>query len=393
MNFAMFYGEALDASDRGLRVKKNKSLLVYVMRKVRTMSTWFRAFPLFFLLMLLVPGAHAATADTKKRVRATIQPTTGKMVIRSGSPANGSAQAKTRSGIDGIKARIAASPRSTASTGTKLARSGKAAGRYQRVVDEEDPIILSVRSSAALVIDLEQGESVYEKNSGSVMPIASITKLMTSMVVLDAKLPLDQQIMISEDDLDGIKGTRSRLPVGAILTRRELLRLALMASENSAAAALGRSYPGGTAAFVVAMNRKARELGTRNTRYVEPTGLNSNNVSTARDLAQIVRASYEYDLIREYSTTESYEVEVTDGRERVFHNTNGLVRNGEWDIGLQKTGYISEAGRCMVMRATIAAKPYIIVLLDAVGRYTRIADANRIKRWIEVRYTGRRGLT
>jgi D-alanyl-D-alanine endopeptidase (penicillin-binding protein 7) len=225
------------------------------------------------------------------------------------------------------------------------------------------------------------------------MPIASITKLMTSMVVLDAKLPMEEQIMITEDDLDALKGTRSRLPVGAVLTRRELLRLALMASENSAAAALGRAYPGGTSAFVAAMNRKAREVGTRNTYYVEPTGLSSSNVSTARDLGQIVRASYGYALIREYSTTESYEVEIADGRERLFHNTNGLVRSGQWDIGLQKTGYISEAGRCMVMQVTIAAKPYIIVLLDAVGRYTRIADANRIKRWIEVRYAPRRGVT
>jgi D-alanyl-D-alanine endopeptidase (penicillin-binding protein 7) len=261
------------------------------------------------------------------------------------------------------------------------------------MLEDEDPINLSVSSSAALVIDLEQGQSVYEKNPGSVMPIASITKLMTSMVVLDAKLPMEEQIMITEDDLDALKGTRSRLPVGAVLTRRELLRLALMASENSAAAALGRAYPGGTSAFVAAMNRKAREVGTRNTYYVEPTGLSSSNVSTARDLGQIVRASYGYALIREYSTTESYEVEIADGRERLFHNTNGLVRSGQWDIGLQKTGYISEAGRCMVMQVTIAAKPYIIVLLDAVGRYTRIADANRIKRWIEVRYAPRRGIT
>jgi D-alanyl-D-alanine endopeptidase (penicillin-binding protein 7) len=283
----------------------------------------------------------------------------------------------------------------TSAKPSKYAKYAKASTRIHRTTafEYEDPINLSVKSGAALVIDLEEGQSVYEKNPGLVMPIASITKLMTSMVVLDAQLPMDEQIMITDDDLDDWKGTRSRLPVGAVLTRRELLRLALMASENSAAAALGRAYPGGTPAFVMAMNRKAREIGTRNTHYVEPTGLSSSNVSTARDLGLIVRASYRYDLIREYSTTESYEVEIADGRERLFHNTNGLVRSGQWDISLQKTGYISEAGRCLVMQATIAAKPYIIVLLDAVGRYTRIADANRIKRWIEVRYVPRRGIT
>ena len=392
-------GKVARHSDRPDLDYKNKSLLAYVICKVTTMSL-LRLSPVILILMLFAHGAGAATADVKKRVRATIQPKTGKMLIRSAGSTTRvteSVPAKARVARSGGKSSVGVAPRDAKPrmASSKFAKAGKSSVRLQRValLDAEDPLILSVRSGAALVIDLEQGASVYEKNPASVMPIASITKLMTSMVVLDAGLPMDQQIMIAEEDLDAIKGTRSRLPVGAVLTRRELLHLALMASENSAAAALGRSYPGGTQAFVSAMNRKARELGTQNTRYVEPTGLSSSNVSTARDLAQIVRASYGYDLIREYSTTESYEVEVADGRDRVFRNTNGLVRNGDWEIGLQKTGYISEAGRCLVMQATIAAKPYIIVLLDAVGRYTRIADANRIKRWIEVRYPGRRGLT
>lgn len=366
------------------------------MRKAHKMS-WVRFFPLLFIALLVVQGASAATSDSKKRVRATIKPASSTIVVRSASKSVKGAPAKaTRAPARGKGDAALASARSNRSSASpKVAKYAKASRRNHRfaALEDYDPINLNVSSGAALVIDLEEGHSVYEKNPGSVMPIASITKLMTSMVVLDAGLSLEESIVIADDDLDALKGTRSRLPVGAVLTRRELLRLALMASENSAAAALGRSYPGGTPAFVAAMNRKAREIGTRNTHYVEPTGLSSANVSTARDLGQIVRTSYRYAIIREYSTTESYEVEIAEGRERLFHNTNGLVRSGDWNIGLQKTGYISEAGRCLVMQATIAAKPYIIVLLDAVGRYTRIADANRIKRWIEVRYTPRRGIT
>ena len=370
------------------------------MRKAHNMS-WLRAVPLLVIVFLFTQGAGAATSDTKKRVRATIKPPSGAIVVRSAAPRSVTATAAkaTRAKDQGKSGVASAATRGTkrtvASANYRHSRYAKASLHPNRPAPryEEDPVNLTVQSGAALVIDLEEGQSVYEKNPGSVMPIASITKLMTSMVVLDAQLPLDEPIVIAEADLDALKGTRSRLPVGAVLTRRELLRLALMASENTAAAALGRAYPGGTAAFVAAMNRKAKEIGTRNTYYVEPTGLSSSNVSTARDLGQIVLASYRYDIIRDYSTTESWEVEIADGRERLFHNTNGLVRSGEWDIGLQKTGYISEAGRCLVMQATIAAKPYIIVLLDAVGRYTRIADANRIKRWIEVRYAPRRRIT
>jgi len=362
--------------------------------------SWLRVGPLLLIVVLFSLDASAVTVEPKKRVRATMKPPSGKVVVRGSSHTLRSSkevQPKVARSPSRIKAATTSIPRSVkrnlaASKHSKYTTASLRLHRFT-ALEEEDPINLSVSSAAALVIDLEHGQSVYEKNSGLVMPIASITKLMTSMVVLDAQLPLDEPIMITEDDLDELKGTRSRLPVGAVLTRRELLRLALMASENSAAAALGRTYPGGTAACVRAMNRKAKEIATRNTYFVEPTGLSSSNVSTARDLSQIVRVGYRYQLIRDYSTTESYEVEIADGRERLFHNTNGLVRSGEWEISLQKTGYISEAGRCLVMQATIAARPFIIVLLDAVGRYTRIADANRIKRWIEVRYAPRRGLT
>lgn len=245
---------------------------------------------------------------------------------------------------------------------------------------------LKLASAAALIIDQDKGQLLYGKNIHAVQPIASITKLMTAMVVLDARLRLDQQIRIEHDDVDLLKGTRSRLPVGTVLTRRELLKLALMASENRAASALGRVYPGGVDAFIEAMNRKATALGMRETRFLDSSGLNPGNVSTAQDLAILVNASYQYPLIRHFSTSESYEVEMP-ARKRsrlvAFRNSNGLVRAGSWDIGLSKTGYISEAGRCLVMQATIGTRQVIIVLLDSWGKLTRVGDANRVKRWLE----------
>jgi D-alanyl-D-alanine endopeptidase (penicillin-binding protein 7) len=246
---------------------------------------------------------------------------------------------------------------------------------------------LKLGSAVALVIDQEDGQLLYAKNTDAVMPIASITKLMTAVVVLDAKLPLDDPITITRADVDTLKGTRSRLKLGVTLPRRELLRLALMASENRAAAALARTYPGGTAAFIAAMNQRARELGMRDTRFVDSTGLDPDNVSTALDLAMLVNTGYRYPLIRQFTTQDSHRVAVDSRKRRyrtvAFRNSNGLVRNGQWDIGLSKTGYINEAGRCLVMQARIATKPVIIVLLDSWGKFTRIADANRIKRWME----------
>lgn len=224
---------------------------------------------------------------------------------------------------------------------------------------------------------------LYAKNDDAVVPIASITKLMTALVTLGAELPLDERVTISKADVDGIKGTRSRLRIGTELTRDDLLKLALMASENRAAAALTRAYPGGSGAFVAAMNRKASELNMWRTRFVDGTGLSSDNVSTAQDLAQLVRAAYSQPLIREYSTGSSHTVALSDGRLLQYGNSNRLVSNTGWDIGLSKTGYISEAGRCLVLQAKIAATPVIIVLLDSWGRLTRIGDANRIKRWLE----------
>jgi D-alanyl-D-alanine endopeptidase (penicillin-binding protein 7) len=239
-----------------------------------------------------------------------------------------------------------------------------------------------LKSSSAFVVD-QSGRTLYAKNITSVQPIASITKLMTAMVVLDAKLDLSESVTISEDDVDAIKHTRSRLPVGTVLTRDDLLRLALMASENRAASALSRAYPGGSAAFIAAMNRKAVELGMTSTHFHDSTGLSRENVSTAEDLVKMVAAAYRFPIIQQYTTLTDHSVRSNRGRMLAYHNSNGLVRSDDWTIDVSKTGYISEAGRCLVMQARISATPVIIVLLDSWGKYTRIADANRVKKWVE----------
>lgn len=241
---------------------------------------------------------------------------------------------------------------------------------------------LAVNSASALVIEQESGGSLYQKNADLVVPIASITKLMTAMVVLDSLPNLQTSIVISDLDVDYLRGSRSRLHVGATMTRETALLLALMSSENRAAAALARYYPGGMQAFLTAMNDKAQSLGMSNTRFQDPTGLTSNNVSTAYDLAKMVMAAYRYPLIREFTTTSNATVDIS-GRPFDFHNTNRLVSSTTWDIGLSKTGYIQEAGKCLVMQARVADKPVVIVLLDSADKMTRIGDANRIKRWIE----------
>jgi D-alanyl-D-alanine endopeptidase (penicillin-binding protein 7) len=240
---------------------------------------------------------------------------------------------------------------------------------------------LDLKSAVALVLDQDTNEVLFSKNSAAVLPIASITKLMTAVVVTEAQLPLDEMLTISQDDVDTEKHSRSRLRVGTELSRLEMLHLALMSSENRAAHALGRYYPGGIDAFVGAMNQKAHELGMADTHYVEPTGLSSHNQSSARDLATLVKAAHEVKLIRDLSTSPEYAVEVGN-RELQFRTTNALVRSPSWESGLQKTGYISEAGRCMVMQAKLAGRQLIMVFLDSAGKYSRFGDAERVRRWI-----------
>jgi serine-type D-Ala-D-Ala endopeptidase (penicillin-binding protein 7) len=241
---------------------------------------------------------------------------------------------------------------------------------------------LALKSSVAFVMDQDTREVLLSKNDTAVLPIASITKLMTGVLISEAKLPMDEMITITQEDVDTEKHSSSRLRVGTTLPRGELLNLALMSSENRAAHALGRTYPGGIGKFVALMNAKAQMLGMKDTRYVEPTGLSSQNQSSAHDLATLVNTAYEDPLLREYTTMPGKVVAL--GKRNVqFNTTNRLVKNPEWDIGLQKTGYINEAGQCLVMQAKIAGRKLIMVFLDSAGRLSRIADAERVRHWLE----------
>ena len=268
-------------------------------------------------------------------------------------------------------------------------RKAKPVKKVAKRVEVQDSDNLLLKSSAVLVQDQSSGEVLFEKNSDAVLPIASITKLMTAMVVLDGSPALQESVRITEEDVDYLRGSRSRLHVGSVLSRESALLLALMSSENRAANALARHYPGGMPAFLAAMNIKAQALGMRDTHFEDPTGLTSNNVSTANDLAKMVAAAYKYPLIREFSTTAEATVDV-GAREMAYRNTNPLVRSAAWDVGLSKTGYISEAGKCLVMQARVADKPVVIVLLDSAGKLTRVGDANRIKRWMESTHASRK---
>jgi len=251
-------------------------------------------------------------------------------------------------------------------------------------LERPDPAKLRLASANVVVIDAAAQRPLYTKAADDVTPIASLTKLMTAIVVLDAKQPVDEMLEIDTDDFDYLKGSRSRLRMGSNLSRREMLRLALMSSENRAASSLARHYPGGMPAFVAAMNRKAIALGMTRTHYSDPTGLSAENVSTANDLAKLVQAAAQYPVIRDFSTTPAHFVEVhPTGAMLGFNNSNALVKNTSWDIQLQKTGYIREAGKCLVMLTNIASRPTVIVLLDSNGKYTRLGDAQRVKHWLE----------
>ncbi|CAM2189688.1 serine-type D-Ala-D-Ala endopeptidase (penicillin-binding protein 7) [Paraburkholderia sacchari] len=246
----------------------------------------------------------------------------------------------------------------------------------------ETPDSLMLRSGVAYVVDQNSLEPLFDKNSRAVVPIASITKLMTAMVVLDSKASLTESIEVTDEDRDYEKNTGSRLSVGSVLSREDMLHIALMASENRAAAALSRYYPGGRPAFIAAMNAKAKQLGMTDTHFENSTGLSSHNVSTARDLVKMVNAAYQYPLIRQFSTDRSYDV-YTGKRNLAYNSTNALIRNPSWDIGLQKTGFINEAGECLVMQTTVHGRPVIMVLLDSSGKYSRFADATRVRTWID----------
>jgi D-alanyl-D-alanine endopeptidase (penicillin-binding protein 7) len=256
----------------------------------------------------------------------------------------------------------------------------RTAGDIAGLSQTHDP--LSLRSNVAFVMDQNSSEVLFEKNANVALPIASITKLMTGLVVVEANQDMNETLTVTNDDVDRHKFSSSRLPVGARMTRNNLLHIALMSSENRAAAALGRNYPGGINAFVAAMNAKARQLGMNDTRYVDSSGLSSQNVSSARDLAKLVAYAHQKPLLRQYSTDPNWVVEAS-GRPMRYNNTNYLVALPDWNIGLQKTGFINEAGRCLVMQAMIQGRNVIMVFLDSKGKMSRTADAGRMRRWLE----------
>lgn len=271
-------------------------------------------------------------------------------------------------------------PVRTAAAAVAVGVAAKTVGDMAGLDNTVDP--LALRSNVAYVVDQNSAEVLFEKNANVALPIASLTKLMTGMVVMDSKQDLDEVLRVTDDDVDRHKFSSSRLPVGASMTRRELLHIALMSSENRAAAALGRNYPGGISAFVAAMNAKARQLGMRDTQYVDSSGLSSRNVSSGRDLAKLVMAAHGDPVLREFSTTPNSTVQAS-GRTMHYRNTNYLVSLPDWNIGLQKTGFINEAGRCLVMQAMIHGRNVVMVFLDSKGKMSRTADAGRIRRLIE----------
>ena len=247
-----------------------------------------------------------------------------------------------------------------------------------------NPAKLEVRSSSALVLDVRTGKTLYQKNATRVRPIASLTKLMTALVVLDARQNLNQTLTVDKNDMDRIKHTHSRIRMGTKVTRRDALHLALMSSENRMASALARHYPGGRSAFVRAMNNKARALGMRHTHFYDSTGLSTRNVSTAQDLGKLAAAAYRQPLIRQFTQDENREMRFSSpAYSLMFNNTNPLVKNPDWDVRLSKTGFTDEAGRCLVMRAKPDSRELAIVLLNSVGKRTPIGDANRIRKWLK----------
>lgn len=342
-------------------------------------SRWW-ASVLIGCMLVTGPATTFAAAKKAESKRATATSSAKK------SPAKRSAASAKRT-VRPTASRAAKSARASVRTKGAVRRAAVVVpaprlsyGQAYGLHETDDP--LDLQSSVALVLDQDTDEVLFSKNSQAVLPIASLTKLMTALVVIEAQQPLDEVLTITAADVDTEKGSHSRLALGTQLTRGEMLHLALMSSENRAANALGRHYPGGLGVFVEAMNRKAVELGMTDTRYVEPTGLSSRNQSSARDLATLVKVAHHYPLIRELSTSPEYQVAVGN-RHLQYRNTNGLVFNPSWVIGLQKTGYISEAGRCLVMQAQLAGRQLILVFLDSAGRYSRIGDAERVRKWLE----------
>lgn len=344
-------------------------------------------------LAVLMPAAQANAAVQNNRSK---KPVASKVAKKPANTAANKKKATAAAKKANTRKLAKAAPSKKRSSGTKLARNNTSRAGIVKVAaapaarmtfaqrqglrGSNDPLDLS--SSVALVIDQDTSEVLFSKNDAAVLPIASLTKLMTGLVIVEANLPMDEMLAITSDDVDTYKGSSSRLAVGTRLSRGELMHLALMSSENRAAHALGRTFPGGLDHFVRLMNIKARELGMYDTRYVEPTGLMSQNQSSARDLATLVSVAYQRPLLRELSTSPEYQLNV-GSRVLQYRNSNRLISSPEWEIGLQKTGYISEAGRCLVMQAEVAGRKLIMVFLDAANKVNRIQDAERVRHWVE----------
>lgn len=320
---------------------------------------------LFFVLTGVIRAAHAETANAPTSAK---KPSVKKLAANKARAARKTSSARKKARRLSRTASSRRYPNSTVGDAIGLNRTSGP---------------LHLKSNAALVVDPSTSEVLFEKNADIPLPIASLTKLMTALVVLESRQDMDEILKVTADDIDRLKNTSSRLRVGSRMSRDDMLHIALMSSENRAASALGRHYPGGLRGFVAAMNAKAEELGMHDTRFVEPTGLSSDNVSSAQDLAKLVTAAYEYPLIREYSTYPRYTVDAGSYRLQ-YVNSNRLVVNPRWEIGLQKTGYISEAGRCLVMQARIEGRPVVMVFLDSKGKYSRLGDAGRIRKWLEI---------
>jgi D-alanyl-D-alanine endopeptidase (penicillin-binding protein 7) len=312
----------------------------------------------------------------KKKTEKSVGPRSGQNAKNTGSSKNKIAKASGRKQPKAKASMNARNFKATDNARPIRASFGQMAGLHAT------SDALGLHSSVALVVDQQTQEVLYSKNNHAVLPIASLTKLMTGLVIAESNLSMDERIRITQDDVDTEKGSTSRLAVGTELSRGDLMHLSLMSSENRAAHALGRTFPGGMDAFVNRMNQRARALGMKDTRYVEPTGLSSQNQSSASDLAVLAAKAYDEPILRELSTSHGREVSV--GRRTLqFNNTNGLVKSPQWDIGLQKTGYISEAGRCLVMQAQVAGRNLIMVFLDSAGKFSRIGDAERVRKWLE----------
>lgn len=342
-------------------------------------------------LTVAVPAAHATTtvrtSAKKNAVKKTSAKTKSAAARQAVRPAVKSSVAKKRDKSANSKKTVAAAKRKddyqrvTFTPPAPAAPPVRTAGDMAGLHTTRDP--LALKSNAALVIDQSNSQVLFEKNAAVALPIASLTKLMTALMVVEAHQDMDEVLEVTPDDIDRERNSSSRLRVGARMSRGNMLHIALMSSENRAASALGRHYPGGLPAFVAAMNAKAKVLGMNDARFVDPTGLSSLNVASARDLARLVVAAYQHPIIREYSTDAKYAVNA--GRYQLqYMNSNRLVMNPGWEIGLQKTGYITEAGRCLVMQTRVGSRPVVMVFLDSKGKDTRLADAARVRKWLEV---------